>query len=817
MGGGSDAGGVGHAGTCSRGGGIPAIGKRDGLLALLVSAAAAGDNGRPLRAGQIPAGGSSKSLTREGRTGGTTVPQPRRRNPLASGDSAGCSPGASGVLMRAPRGERALEESLERYQRRLRERASESISQLKNALAKGDGGTGFEQSSVDGASDDCGTAASQELQHSHAVNQLKILLQHQEIMESEESPSRKKKPFHNPPEAVPADLPALSDLVPIINDQSQYINHLEAEVKFYKEELCGVKDREQAVLFENEELHQKLKFLTAEYILREQSLPDASANTQNSWPVGGQDCSTPQPVTSSPAHNKDQTFVPAASGDKEKWPVELENLKLHYQEKVNILDAQIQSLRKDLSESQKTCKDLEGRLKHQKSLFSARNSSQVGGLCLNCAQHEAVLAQTHCNAHVQTIDRLTRERDDLMDALVSLRQSMKEMQQRESNACKQVEDAVQMAEEANFEKTKALVHCEQLKSEMERQKNYLEKELAAQLNKRADEKEALRREMKKEREDLAAMVTALSKDVAVLEAQVERLTREKNSLVSELEESQGQLASHEMEMNKVCGEMRYQLNQTKMKKDEAEKELREYRTKTIRELEIKDQKIEKLGLELDGNKQRLEQAQQDVTGAREECLKLTELLSKSEHQLHLTRLEKESIQHSISNEAKARALQAQQREQELTQKMQQMEAQHEKTEELDSLLTSQNTFIAKLKEECFLLARKLEQMSEKYRSEVNQLSQEKEYLHGRLEKMKKRNDELDQQCIQHGRVHERMKSRLQQLDKHCQATAQQLVELLNKQNQLFKEKHLLTEEVQFLRTQEKKWDTDLKQDTDGMK
>nr|XP_021406094.1 serologically defined colon cancer antigen 8 isoform X6 [Lonchura striata domestica] len=665
--------------------------------------------------------------------------------------------------MRAPRGERALEESLERYQRRLRERASESISQLKHALAKGDG-TGFDQSSVDESSDnagkdndDCGTAASQELQHSHAVNQLKLLLQHQERMESEESSSRRKNSFHKPPEAVPADLPVLSSLVPIITDQSQYIKHLEAEVKFYKEELCGVKDQEQAVLLENEELHQKLKFLTAEYMLREQNLLDAS-----------------------------------------------ENLRLLYQEKVNILDDQIQSLRKDLSESQKTCKDLEGRLKHQKSLFAARNSSQVGGLCLNCAQHEAILAQTHCNVHVQSIERLTRERDDLMDALVSVRQSIKEMQQRESNACKQVEHAMQMAEEANFEKTKALVHCEQLKSEMERQKNYLEKELAAQLSKRADEKEALRREMKKEREDLAAMVAALSNDVAILEAQIERVTREKNSLVNQLEESQSQLSSHEMEMNKVCGEMRYQLNQTKMKKDEAEKELREYRTKTIRELEIKDQKIEKLGLELNGNKQRLEQAQQDVTEAREECLKLTELLSKSEHQLHLTRLEKENIQHCISSEAKAQALQAQQREQELTQKMQQMEAQHEKTvEELDSLLTSQNTFIAKLKEECFVLAKKLEQMSEKYRSEVNQLSQDKEYLHGRLEKMQKRNDELDQQCIQHGRIHERMKSRLQQLDKHCQATAQQLVELLNKQNQLFKEKHLLTEEVQFLRTQGK--------------
>ncbi|NWV06099.1 SDCG8 protein, partial [Ptilonorhynchus violaceus] len=696
------------------------------------------------------------------------------------------------------------------------ERASESISQLKYALAKGEDGVGFDQSTVDEGSDyadranDHGNAASQELQHSQAVNQLKILLQHQEKMESEVSPSRRKKSFCKPPEAVPGNLPALSDLVPIINDQSQYINHLEAEVKFYKEELFGMKDREQAVLLENEELHQKLKYLTAEYTLREQTLLDAS--------VSEKDCSTHQPVTSSPAHNKDQASVTAASGDKAQWPVEMEKLKLLYQEKVDILDEQVQSLRKDLLESQKTCKDLEERLKHQKSLSSARNSTWVGGLCLNCAQHEAVLAQTHCNVHVQTIERLTKERDDLMDALVSVRQNMKEMQQRESNACKQVEHAVQMAEEANLEKTKALVHCEQLKSEMERQKNCLERELAAQLNKRADEKEALRQEMKKEREDLAAMVMALSEDVAVLEAQLERVTREKNSLANQLEESQHQLASHEIETNKVCGEMRYQLNQSKMKKDEAEKELREYRTKTIRELEIKDQEIEKLGLELNGNKQRLEQAQQDVTGAREECLKLTELLSKSEHQLHLTRLEKESIQHSISNEAKARALQAQQREQELTQKMQQMEAQHEKTvEELDSLLTAQNTFIAKLKEECCMLARKLEQLSEKYRSEVNQLSQEKEYLLGRLEKMQKRNDELDQQCIQHGRVHERMKSRLQQLDKHCQATAQQLVELLNKQNQLFKEKQLLTEEVQFLRTQEKKWDADLKQDTDGIK
>ncbi|XP_048699674.1 serologically defined colon cancer antigen 8 isoform X3 [Caretta caretta] len=663
----------------------------------------------------------------------------------------------------------AREESdLERYQRSLRDRASKSIHQLKYVLGEEDPTVGesevaFEQSST--SNDESGETAWQELQHSHAVNQLKALLREQGGLESEVSPSRRRKMSSS-------------------------------------EELSGMKDRIRVVVLENEKLHEEMKSLTVEQTLREQTLLDASANARNSWTVGGDDSYLCQPVKSSPSHNKEQVLATTATAETEKWQLELEKLKLLYQERTDTLEAQVRSLRKDLSESEKNCEDLKGRLKHQDSLIATTNSNRVGGLCLKCAQHEAVLSQTHSNVHMQTIERLTKERDDLMGALVSVRRNLSEMQQRESSAYEQVKQAVQMTEEANLEKMKALVQCEQLKSEMERQKDRLERELIAQLDKRTGEKEALRGEMKKEREDLASTVMVLSQNVATLEARLEKITREKNSIANQLEEAQNQLTSQEMEVNKVCGEMRFQLNQTKIKKDEAEKKHREYRTKTVRELEIKDQEIEKLGLELNENKLRLEQAQQDAARAKDECLKLTELLGKSEHQLYLTRLEKESIQHSLSNEARTRALQAEQREQELTQKMQQMEAQHDKTvNELDSLLTSQNTFIAKLKEECCTLARKLEHVTEKNRSEVSQLSQENEYVYDRLEKMQKRNDELEEQCIQHGRMHERMKLRLHQLDKHCQTTAQQLVELLNKQNQLFRERQMLTEEVQFLRTQ----------------
>ncbi|XP_032245262.1 serologically defined colon cancer antigen 8 isoform X1 [Phoca vitulina] len=699
-----------------------------------------------------------------------------------------------------------LEEILGQYQRSLRERANRSIHELQCALRDGDVSVGegaLDATCGNGVENEDPGMAWHELQHSQAVNQLKALLRQQAAKESEVSPSRRRNvsPLRSS-EYEEASIPTVYNLVPIINDQSQYIHHLEAEVKFCKEELSGMKNRVQVVVLENERLQQELKSQRQGEAMREQTLLDASGNLQNSWITTGEDSGVDEAAKWRFSRDNADTVKGPSAGEAEKWKLELERLKLTYEEKGEILESQLKFLRKDLAEYQKNCEDLKERLKHKESLLAANTSNCVGGLCLKCAQHEAVLSQTHNNVHVQTIERLTKERDDLMSALVSVRSSLTDGQRREASAYEQVKQALRTTEEANFEKTKALIQCEQLKNQLERQTERLGKELASQQEKRALEKETMRKEITKEREDVGSKMLSLSQNIAQLEAQVEKVTREKISAINQLEEVQNQLTSKEMDVTKVCGEMRYQLNKTKMEKDEAEKEHREYRTKTKRDLEIKDEEIEKLKLEVRESKQHLEQEQQKAARAREECLKLTELLSESEHQLHLTRLEKDSIQQSFSNEAKAQALQAQQREQELTQKIQQMEAQHDKTEnEQYSLLTSQNTFLTKLKEECCALAKKLEQISKKSRSEIAQLSQEKRYMYDKLEKLERRNEELEEQCVQHGRLHEIMKQRLKQLDKHSQATAQQLVQLLKKQNQLLLERQSLSEEVECLRSQ----------------
>uniref|UniRef100_A0A2K6PEM7 SHH signaling and ciliosis regulator SDCCAG8 n=1 Tax=Rhinopithecus roxellana TaxID=61622 RepID=A0A2K6PEM7_RHIRO len=608
-----------------------------------------------------------------------------------------------------------LEEILGQYQRSLRERASRSIHQLKCALKEGDVTIGEDAPnlsfSTSVGNEDARTAWP-ELQQSHAVNQLKDLLRRQADKESEVSPSRRKMSPLRSLEHEEANMPTMHNLVPIINDQSQYIHHLEAEVKFCK------------------------------------------GNMQNSWITTGEDSGVGETAKRPFSHDNADTGKAASAGEQ----LELEKLKLTYEEKCEIQESQLKFLRKDLAEYQKTCEDLKEQLKHKEFLLAATTSNRVAGLCLKCAQHEAVLSQSHSNIHMQTIERLIKERDDLMSALVSVRSSLADTQQREASAYEQVKQVLQVSEEANFEKTKALIQCDQLRKELERQAERLEKELASQQEKRAIEKDMMKKEITKERESMGSKMLILSQNIAQLEAQVEKVTKEKISAINQLEEIQSQLASREMDVTKVCGEMRYQLNKANMEKDEAEKEHREFRAKNNRDLEIKDQEIEKLRIELGESKQHLEQEQQKAARAREECLRLTELLGESEHQLHLTRQEKDSIQQSFSKEAKAQALQAQQRERELTQKIQQMEAQHDKTEnEQYLLLTSQNTFLTKLKEECCTLAKKLEQISQKTRSEIAQLSQEKRYTYDKLGKLQKRNEELEEQCVQHGRVHEIMK------------------------------------------------------------
>ncbi|KAJ7985010.1 hypothetical protein DPEC_G00360700 [Dallia pectoralis] len=671
------------------------------------------------------------------------------------------------------------------------ERKPSQIQQLSGVLAEsGSDAEGMEPSLETGGDSD-GEDRWNQRQQSEAVNQLRSLLQRQQ---KETIPLTFKKTSLPKTHSgdVTSSMAAVQDLVPILHNQTEYIQHLEAEVKFCKEELLGMKQRIRVVVVENEKLHAEMKSKTVEDTLRDYTLLNSSVNEPRA--------DNAHIPTSIPAHNVFQ------QAKEHMWKKELDQLKALYTAQMETLEAQVTSLKKDLAISQRECEEVKSRLRHKEAMATTAAAGGakecVGGLCLKCAQHEAVLAKTHSNMHVQAIERLTMERDELMSVLCSLRASQSEAQQREWASYQQVKQAVEMAEEANLEKTRAVVQCEAFSREIARQGERLERELEAERAKVADARVVAREEARKDTEELVQMVSTLSQRVADLEGQLDRVNRDRASLTNQLDETLRTMASQEQDHSKMCGDLQYQLSQAQLRRQELERELRDCSSKNARQLEVAEQEVKKLGAELNDCRQRLDQAQRDTGRLQTEALTLTERLGRAEHQLHLTRQEKESAERCRGEDMDTLTLAAHQHQQELTQRLRQTEEQHERcVAELEGLLSSQNALIGKLTEECHSLGSKLEKLTETSRNEVEQLSLEKEHLEERVEKLRARCTEMEDQCVQHGRMHQRMKNRMQQLDQHSQSSAQQVMELLARQNQLMEERHLLTEEMHNLRIQ----------------
>ncbi|KAI4812286.1 hypothetical protein KUCAC02_023686 [Chaenocephalus aceratus] len=555
------------------------------------------------------------------------------------------------------------------------------------------------------------TAWSQKTQ-SEAVNQLKSLLLKQcREIPSSLSPSKKKPPPKRVQQGGRSNSADFQDLVPMIHNQSEYIQHLEAEVKLCKEELQGMKQRIRVVVVDNEKLQSDLKSRAADESLKDYTMRNSMVNES----------------MAADSHSM------LHRAEHSTWKNEMEQLKVIYQAQFESLEAQVISL------SQKECEEVKVRLRHREKqaadALRADGAPRVAGLCLQCAQHEAV------------------ERDELLVALRAVRASQQEAQQREWSACLQVKQAVEMAEEAHLYKARVEVQCEQLSRELARQREHVEREAKVLKERLAEAREEGRAEARKQKEELAHTV-------AELQGQLDRAHRDNSSLTNQLEDTLRKLTAQEQDNTKVCVDLRYQLSQAQLKKGEAERELRELNTKTSRHMEKAAQEVERLSSELVGCRQHLEAVQKDGSQWQAEALSLAEQLANAQRQVHLTRQHRESAERAHEEELASTTLKARDRERELSALLEQMEAEHQqRVGELDGLLSSQNSLIRKLKDECYSLGVKLEELTENSRGDLEQLALEKQHLEESVKSLRARCAGLEDQCVQHGRMHQRMKHR----------------------------------------------------------
>ncbi|XP_046364378.1 serologically defined colon cancer antigen 8-like [Haliotis rufescens] len=578
------------------------------------------------------------------------------------------------------------------------------------------------------------------------------------------------------PSPVPArgPLPTPDEAAIMLQHQASLTHHLESENRYIREEMTILRLKLGEVLDENKRLHDELKTTVVHEILRE----------------GGADLA--QYMGSLDSALKDTVSPGMARHDYRRWQVELERLSSLHANKSERLESQLAHARSELEKYEQMVEDLRSQLRMHDTIPTHEN-----GLSTNI-----FLSDTHRAFHQQTIDRLTKERDELMDHVASLKGRLVDMTRREEDSYVQMKKGIELVEQAQLEQTQAMVEREQLAEELANMRHRFEEHVMDSQRKMEMERDSVRKESRFLVDDLNNKLKEATEKLTVIETRLEKVTRDKMSVMNELDETKAELRVYNKEVTVATENYRSETTNASLQRSSAVQESHKMRMELDSFRRDRDQERSRSQTEVDDLRRRLNTAERELVNSKEECIHLTTNAQALERELHLAKLARESIERTRNEDLKSITKQAQQREIDLNNFISNLEDKHSMTtHEMDTMLHKQNRLIMKLRDECKRQAGQMEKLTKKYRSEFSHLKIENEELKQRLERSLSRLEVLEDQSDQHVRVHDKMKERLKMMDDHAQHQSSQMLEILTKLSSVVRDRQLLAREVDFLRTQ----------------
>lgn len=654
------------------------------------------------------------------------------------------------------------EDAVENYQKSVRERANASLHELEDLLQ--------------------GTSPNTSLQ-AKAKHQLESVLHPRTLKWYEENnrPTKYKDAAsqlnqilgHEPQRLHAAGspgqrsgLPSTEELAVIIQTQTDYMYQLEAENRYCKDELFAMRARLSELIEENRHLHEELKSSVLQEIMGDEK-----------------------------EINKLDDLFSEESGrvfqkrELRNIQVEMERLNSLHAAKCNRLEAQLEHARSEIQKYEQMIEDYKSQLRVHDSIPTRDNGF-------------VPYADGHSSFHVHTINQLTRDRDELMDQVTSLKNRVLEMNHREEEAYQQMKKGIELVEQAQLEQTQALVQKEQLAEELNNMKERFDRSILDTQARLHEERESVRRENKLLVDELNAKLRETLEQNAALSAELEKMSRDKVALIGELDETKLQLKRFDKETSIAHDTFRQESTNASIQKSHAVQELNKLK-KDYETLEIETkQEKSRLSMEIEDLRRRLKKAERDLVNSKEECIHLTTNTQALERELHLAKLARDSIERGRNEDLKALSIRAKQREEQLGSFIEDVEEKNARTtHDMDIMLKKQNRLIGKLREECKRQAAQIEKLVKKNRTECGNLRKQNDELRLRLERAVSHMTTLEEQSEQHDRVHKKMTERLKMLDDHGQNQSQQILELIASQSRLMKDRQLLVREVEFLRKQ----------------
>ncbi|XP_064292923.1 serologically defined colon cancer antigen 8 homolog isoform X4 [Plodia interpunctella] len=387
------------------------------------------------------------------------------------------------------------------------------------------------------------------------------------------------------------------DVINFIQKQEEYIEQLERESQYCRDELNNLLGKVKEVISENEHLHEAQK---NKLISRMFHSYNAGSETDELDDLGD-----------STGLDSDNKGTPKRKGVKQRSSsVRLEGPNIVFESRIAELEAQLTQAKIDLKKVQDENNENKRKLA----------SGLVDSTCLDGFKRQ--------------IDNLQRDKSSLEAQISKLKLSLDQKEGDLDSRYKRSEAEHQLREERNCLE----IEIRRLKDELGKERSRV-RELASEGSRRAvRERSAAEQRYTAHFDELQHDLAAQYDNVSKLQLDLERQRREENDLKRELSMKNAAIEELKMELKNKTSSLQADLAQAHAEKASLEEELARARLAIERLQRQAKHDANRLNSEIQSLRQRLDRADADLVHSRRENLRLSEQISTLEKEVNMKTL-----------------------------------------------------------------------------------------------------------------------------------------------------------------------------------
>ena len=560
---------------------------------------------------------------------------------------------------------------------------------------------------------------------------------------------------HSKPQSKPQLNNLEANVSTVVDQHEDILNHLTRQVNCYKESLAALRDRCEVLVNQNQALHKELE----QHINLD--VTELAGQCTDGEVLGGE--------------------VGAAHANLLEQLMDRRGI---YEQQISTLERQVSLLKAELKDSE-----------YQRTQMKSRSEPDVVE-CERCRDTPA--SQVHSN----TVTRLEQEKQELEIALMSLQNLVEVMKKREDEALGKVKKSVEMVDKVKSDQETLEMKLKRSTDELNRVRERHQIQITqakAELQQHHDEAIAeLRDKLHGKERELTESLTEIQK----LQLQIEAGEREKRELQSTVERYREQgLTSMEV-VDKTSQQLRDQLRAALQERDEAISQLALNKNNVQLELHDRQREVTQLQGEIKRYKDRAANSEETVRKLTLDSATLHDEIANLKINMNKVHNEKISMEKTNTLTIEHLKLVSTQAQQSAKSEIEELRARHSETvAQLHKLLQQQQSLANKWRTAHGESIRQFEESSKVMSEELTQTKKSYHLVQQKLESSESKVKSLTSKNKTLKETEKKMSKSLKLAESHIIKTAEELYGVVQKKNNLMRERAVMAKEINLLQTQ----------------